>query len=504
MSAMSMKIFPGGFTGRPFLHFAVLLCAALALAGCARNPVTGGSDVTMVSEKGEIEQGRKAHEQVIKFFGVYEDQALQDYVNEIGQNLARLSHRPELEWHFTVVDAEDINAFALPGGYIYITRGIMTYLNSEAELAAVLGHEIGHVTARHSVRQQSQSMLTGILATTAAIFSGSRAVADLASIGGSALLRGYGREMELEADRLGAEYIGKAGYEPKAIIDVVGVLKNQEIFEMDRAREEGREPRIYHGVFSTHPSADTRLQQAVEVASNGIAKNVQGRVGKEDYFKRIEGMPFGTSRAQGIVRDNRFYHADLGMTLAFPSGWVVLNQRNRLLAHTRTHDGVIQMTADPYDSKLSPRLFLEKELRGRGLSGGQELTINGMQAYTAVTRNGSPLDGGAGPVRYTVIYKDKLAFVFAGASRSSSNGLPSQDRIFVSTAQTLRNLKPSEFALAEPYRIRIVNADQDTKIAALAKDSPIPRYPVQTLRLINDLYPNKEPPAGTQVKVVEQ
>src|SRR5687767_1600 len=287
---------------KPFLL--TVLAAALAggLASCATNPVTGKRDVAIISQKGEIEQGRKAHEQVIKFYGIYEDQALQDYVNELGQRLARNSHRPDLEWHFTVVDADDINAFALPGGYIYITRGIMAYLNSEAELAAVVGHEIGHVTARHSVRQQSQGLLTGILATGAAIFTGNRAIADLANIGGQALLRGYGREMELEADRLGAEYIAKSGYDPKAVIDVVGVLKNQEVFEIDRAREEGREPRIYHGVFSTHPSADQRLQQAVSVAENP-SSNGGTRVGREEYLQRIQGMSFGSSKAQGIVRD---------------------------------------------------------------------------------------------------------------------------------------------------------------------------------------------------------
>ncbi len=188
----------------PLLLTALLGLAVLGVS-CAKNPVTGNNDVTMVSKKGEVEQGRKAHEQVIKFYGIYEDQGLQDYVTQIGTKLAQASERPELEWHFTVVDADDINAFALPGGYIYITRGIMAYLNSEAELAAVLGHEIGHVTARHSVRQQTQSALTGILATGAAIFTGNRAVADLANIGGQAMLSGYGRDMELEADRLGAQ-----------------------------------------------------------------------------------------------------------------------------------------------------------------------------------------------------------------------------------------------------------------------------------------------------------
>ena len=483
------------------LLLASLLGFAVLGGGCARNPVTGGSDVTMVSEKGEIEQGRKAHEQVIKFYGVYEDQALQDYVNEIGQKLARASHRPDLEWHFTVVDAEDINAFALPGGYIYITRGIMAYLNSEAELAAVLGHEIGHVTARHQVRQQTQQTLAGILGAGAAIFTGSRAVADLANIGGQALLSGYGRDMELEADKLGAQYLAKTGYDTQAMIGVISVLKNQETFEIQRAREEGREPRVYHGVFASHPSADQRLQQAVAVAKPD--KEGDARVGTEDYLRRIDGVAFGSSRQQGIVRDNRFYHAGLGITIAFPKDWVVLNQRNRLLAHTRTQDALLQITVDGRPDKTTPREYLQKQIGDRGLTGGQELNFNGMEGYAMIARSGSPLDRGAGPVRYAAVYRDKLVFVFAAASRSSQDSIPAHDRVFLSTFQTLRPLKPSEFPLAEPYRIRLVKAQNGTKVEQLAKDSPIQKYPVQTLRLINDLYPNKEPAAGQLVKVVD-
>ncbi len=479
---------------------ALLGCAVLA-GSCARNPVTGGTDVTMVSKKGEVEQGRKAHEQVIKFYGVYEDQGLQDYVNQIGQKLAQASHRPDLEWHFTVVDADDINAFALPGGYIYITRGIMAYLNSEAELAAVLGHEIGHVTARHSVRQQTQNTLTGILATGAAIFTGNRAVADLANIGGQALLSGYGRDMELEADKLGAEYLAKTGYDTQAMIGVISVLKNQETFEIQRAREEGREPRVYHGVFASHPSADQRLQQAVAVAKP--SKEGAARTGAEDYLGHIQGMSFGSSRQQGIVRDNRFYHAGLGVTVAFPKDWVVLNQRNRLLAHTRTQDAVVQITADARPENTTPREYLQKQLGGKSLTAGQDLNFNDMEGYSMVARSGSPLDGGRGPVRYAAVYRDKLVFVFAAASRSSQDSIPAHDRVFLSTFQTLRSLKPSEFPLAEPYRIALVKAQSGTKIEDLAKGSPIQKYPVQTLRLINDLYPSKQPEPGRIVKVVD-
>ena len=481
------------------------LLAAIALTGCARNPVTGASDVAIISEKGEIEQGRKAHEQIKRAFGVYEDQALQDYVNELGQRLARVSHRPDLEWHFTVTDQDRINAFALPGGYIYIERGIMAYINSEAELASILGHEIGHVTARHSVRQQSQGLATGILATAAAIFTQNRALADLANIGGTALMRGYGREMELEADRLGAQYMSKIGYDPQAVIKMLGVLKNQELFELDRAKAEGRDPQIYHGVFSTHPSADQRLQQAVAVAGSPFIKEGENRglVGHDEYLNRIDGLPFGTSRAQGIIRENRFYHADMNLTMAFPKDWVVLNQPTRILAHTRAKDALIQFVADKVEEKQTPKEFLEKQLRGRSLHSGESIEWNGMQGYTVVTKGGSPLDGGSGPVRYTALYRGTTVYVISAASRSSQNGLPMQDRIFLSTAQTLRELKPSELPLAEPYRLRMLKATNKTRMADLAKESPLPKYAEAQLRLINDMYPKREPKAGETVKIVE-
>lgn len=481
------------------------ILASLALTGCARNPVTGSDDVTMVSEKGEIEQGRKAHEQVKKFFGVYEDQAVQDYVNDLGQRLARASHRPDLEWHFTVTDGDRINAFALPGGYIYIERGIMAYINSEAELASIIGHEIGHVTARHSVRQQTQQTIAGVLGITAAIFSGSRAISDLTNIGGAALIRGYGREMELEADRLGAEYMAKIGYDPQAVIKMLSVLKNQELFELDRAKAEGREPQIYHGVFSTHPSADQRLQQAVAVAGSPFIKegDDRGKIGHEEYLERIDGMPFGTSRQQGIIRENRFYHADLNLTMAFPKDWTVLNQPTRLLALTKTKDQLIQFVSDKLPENMTPKEWLEKELRGRSLHQGAPFDSNGMKGYTVVTKSGSPLDGGSGPVRYVALFRDKSVYVLACASLSSQDGLPVGDRIFLSMAQTIRPLKPSEFPLAEPYVIRTITADANTRMANLAKDSPLTKFAEAQLRLINDLYPKKEPKAGDLVKIVE-
>src|SRR5690606_13331566 len=195
---------------------------------------------------------------------------------------------------------EDINAFTTGGGFVYITRGILGFLNSEAELTAVLGHEIGHVTARHPVRRQSQSVLSNIGAAAVGIYTRSGDIAGLASYAGAALVSGYGREQELEADRLGAEYLARIGYSPEHMIDVVRLLKNQELFEVRRAREENREPRIYHGLFATHPDNDQRLREVVKAADKLRNPEAKADPGRERFLKAIAGLPFGTSRAQGV------------------------------------------------------------------------------------------------------------------------------------------------------------------------------------------------------------
>ena len=200
--------------------------------------------------------------------GVHEDLELQEYVQRVGEKVARFSGAPELEWKFTIVDTDDVNAFATQGGYVYISRGILPYMQNEAQLAAVLGHETGHITAKHLQAQKKKSTMAGIASAATAIFTGIPQLADLTNMAGAAIISGYGREAELEADHLGAEYMAKAGYDPKAMIGVLASLKDQELFERERARIEKREPHIYHGTFASHPDNDTRLQQAVAAAAS--------------------------------------------------------------------------------------------------------------------------------------------------------------------------------------------------------------------------------------------
>lgn len=477
------------------------LATALTLAAGAAAPAAYAAPKPMK----ESETSRKAHAQIIQAYGVYDDQSLQDYVSEVGQRVARQSDLPANEFKFLVVDDDSINAFTTGCCYIYVHRGLLQNLNSEAELASVLGHEIAHVTARHPQKRQTQSVLASVLATGAAIATGSGAIAQLANVGAGAWLQGYGRENELEADRLGLKFAAKAGYRPEAMADTFEMFKRGESFEIARARAEGRQPRIYHGLFSSHPTPDARVIQAAK----GSAKLEQGPPGgwvdnRDEYLRKIDGMVYGSSRAQGIVRDNRFYHADLGITIAFPRGWTVENQRDRLLAYTVAKDTVMQITVKGVPPNQGPREFLLTQVRGASVTGGEQLTSNGMDGYSLITTNGSPLDGGAGPVRWIVLFRGRSAYLFAGASKSSRGSTPESDGLFRSVAQTMRSLKPAEFPLAEPYRIRIKEATTDNvDLGAYAADIPVEKYQKEELLLMNGLYPDKPIKAGQLYKVVE-
>ena len=489
-------------------HTKLLVAAAaaatiLATTSCATNPATGGHNVVFSSVKGEQDQAKRVHLEIIQFYGLYEDQAVQDYVQSVGAKVA--AQTPIANWNFKffVLDDDEVNAFTPGGGYVYIHRGLMNYLNSEAELASVLGHEIGHDVSRHPARAQTRGVLMSVGAVAAAIATGSQAIAEMANIGATAWMQGYGRDNEMEADRLGLEYAARAGYRPEASAAVFKVLKGQEAFELQRAKDEGREPNIYHGVFSDHPAPDARVLQASQGAAQ-IKEPAGGWIdNREQYLTAINGLPYGSSREQGIVRDNRFYHEGMALTVAFPRGWIVQNLRDRLLVYTKKKDALIQITTEKRPEKQSPREFLLSKLKGGSFARGEDMSVDGMEGYTLVTRSGSPLDGGEGPVRWAALYREKTVFLIGGTSRSSANGVPIDDGIFMGSVQTMRHLKPSEYPLAQPYRLRIVTATQTTKIEDYVKNMPDDKLRKERLELLNGLYPKREPRAGDWLKVVE-
>jgi predicted Zn-dependent protease len=329
-------------------------------------------------------------------------------------------------------------------------------------------------------------------------------VAELANIGAQAWMQGYGRENEMEADRVGLLFSTAAGYRPEAMAEVFEMFKRGERFEIDRARAEGRQPRVYHGLFSSHPAPNARAIQAAKAS----AKLEQGPPGgwidnREAYLRRIDGLTYGSSRAQGIVRGNRFYHAELGITLAVPRGWTLDNQRDRLIAYTPARDTFMQVTVEGVPPNQGPREFLYTKLKGANVRGTEPFTVDGMQGFTAVTASGSSLDKGAGPVRWAVLYRGNSAYLFAGASRASARGVPEADGLFKSVVETLRGLKPAEFPLAEPFRVKIRTAEASTRLEDYAAAVPVERFQKEELQLINGLYPNGAPKPGSLYKVVE-
>jgi len=482
---------------------ASVLGPILLIAGCAVNPVTGQSNFVMMSEDDEIKLGREANPDIIKQYGgIYDNPALQSYVQNIGESLAAVSHRNKLVYRFTVLDSPMVNAFALPGGYIYITRGLLAYLNSEAELAAVLGHEIGHVTARHSVRTISIARAADIGFAIGSILAPelqTQAAQNIFNILGNALISGYGRDNELEADRLGAEYLARDGYDPQAMIKVIEVLKNQEEFEKQLAAEEGREPRIYHGVFASHPDNDTRLQQVVgsaEVLKSDSANHDD----REGFLNQIDGMVFGDSEREGIIRDNVFYHSALGIAFKFPTDWKIDNLPERLTAHPRNNDGLLQLIVQDLNRDYTPREFMTVKLKLSKLKQEEELNPAGLEGYTAVAKVNTPF--GKRDTRFSVIYLNSSAFVFMGTAKDA-RAFEQYDQEFLATAKSFHPLESKELPLARAKSIRLYKIQQGDNVDKFAKRSALSNHPVEQLRLLNAIYPAGEPVAGQWFKIVQ-
>ena len=407
---------------RPLTSRLASLALAAVVGALALAPVSGADEKPRKDSK-DLQTAKKMHIAFTQGMGVHQDLELQDYVQRVGEKLAAVSEMPELEWHFTIVDTDDVNAFATMEGYVYISRGILPYFQNEADLAAVLGHEIGHIAAEHLKKQQRKGMLSGIASAATAIFTGMPALADLTSMAGQAIISGYGRDAELESDRLGATYLARAGYDPEAMIHVISTLKDQDTFERERARLEGREPRIYHGVFSSHPDNDTRLKEAVALAGRKSDEAIGNTSNTLGYLQAIKGLPVGSSARQGMVRENRFYHADFQFTLAFPQGWQIMNQPDKILAVAprKEHYLEIRTQAPPADL-TDPGQFAARGLSNRRVERSETFESNGLKGWTGIVRGDPSPFGQSTSVRYVILYYNGLMWVFKGASRSGTTG----------------------------------------------------------------------------------
>ncbi len=475
-------------------QFGSIVLVLFIVAGCATNPVTGNRELAM-SESWELSAGAKYHQEILKQYQVYEDPALQAYVDKIGQKLAKKSHRQDLNFTFTLLDSPQVNAFALPGGYVYITRGIMAYMSKESHLAGVIGHEIGHVTARHGAQRAAQQQLAGVASVAVAVGTGSSDLAQVSQMLGGALMSGYGRKQELQSDRLGAEYIAKNNYHVDDMLDVIGILKNQELFAAEKARAEGRQPQAYHGLFATHPKNDQRRQEVIKAADQ--FRDVTQPVPDDGEFLRLtNGMAYGESESQGITRGNKFYHKSLDMFLEFPKGWQVVNQPTELLAISPDRTQAVRMRMDNVANFQSPQNYLSSKFQS--FRNGQNIRTTEDKAYAGVATLSDQRTGQTQNIRVSAVYRGDQAFIFLGQGKASP---PNQE--FFDVVTSVRRLKSNEKKLAEGRNIRVITAQAGDTFASLAKRSNLDEYAEAQLRLINNMYPTGEPRQGDKIKIIQ-
>jgi len=478
-------------------YLGILLTTAL-LAACAVKPDTATRPPVQLNEAEELRLGQDNDTEIRKKFGVYANARLRAYVQAVGERLAAHSARPHLQYRFTVLDSPGVNAFALPGADIYVTRGLLAYLNSEAELAAILGHEIGHVGARHAVNQYSTAVTTKTDLTLGALLTpmSTRPTPSLLGTLGNALQTGYGREPELEAYRRGAEILARAGYDPKVMLKVAELLKSQEVFEQQLAGQEGRAPRVYHGVVAIQAVRDEGLQQIVAAAEK-YQTSVNVRSESNLYLKLLDGLVWGDSEAQGIRHGNAFYHRELSIGLRFPQGWHVDNNPERLLAISPNRDALLQMQVAAQGAARTPQEYLVVGMNLRDLRDTHAFKVDGLPGYSGAARMQTPF--GPREARVAVVFRNKQAFRFYLTERTALGDA----RGFLDTVQSLHTLSASERALARAQRVELVTARVRDRFDTLAKRTSLVHEPETLLRLLNGKFPQGDPAPGELIKIIQ-
>jgi predicted Zn-dependent protease len=468
------------------------LCLALALlppllAGCGATATVGGRPVDTGGTGGTGDVGTDMYNKFKSEGAFYDDPELASYIDRIGQRLVANSDWPDYDFTFSVIDSPDINAFATPGGYIYVNRGLLAYLDNEAELAGVIAHEIGHITGRHHSRQKTANITNQVLATTAYILTGSGDLADASTMYGTELVRGFGREHELEADGYGAEYMYKAGYDPDALLEVIGVLKNQENFQRLKARSSGKAGGTYHGLYATHPRNDQRLQTVIGKAEElELANQVENPEVPGEFRRHIDGIVWGNNAKR---ERNRFYHNKLQFTFQHPEGWTVQTNSQAVVASAPDGSASLAVTVRRPDGG-TPQQTLEKNAAGT-LSTGTALDQAGLKGYTAVASNGSAA------TRLATIEHNRLMFMLEG----KADNFPATDPELLAMIESFRPLAPREKQTGKPMTIEYIQVPRGATMASLAASLRIP-YAEERLRLINGLYPRGEPRTGDWIKMI--
>lgn len=483
---------------------ALVLFLLAPIVGCALNPATGERSFTgFMSPEAEKEVGAEQHPALVRQFGgEYTDPRLDRYVSKVGASLAAQTEMPDLNFTFTVLDDELINAFALPGGYVHVTRGLLALAENEAEMASVLGHEIGHVTARHAAQRYSQSMAAnigvGVLGVLGAVAGLPAGTADLAGFGAQAYLQSYSRDQELEADKLGIRYMTRAGYDPAAMATFFRKLDAYTQLQAALVGDPGSGERF--DIMASHPRTADRVTQAVKLAQAQHVAN--GRVDRDRYLAAIDGLLYGDSPQQGVRRGRIFAHPGLRIAFEVPPGFVMFNSDKQLTA--RGPEGSLIVFDSPGGNSAAAQSMTQYVARFGGgkiqFGDVQPLTINGMEAATGTARvntRGGPMDIRMVAIREAAerIYR----FVFLTPPALSSRLSEELER----TTYSFHRLSADEAAAIKPLRIGIVKVASGDTPASLARRMAT-ALPLETFQVINGLNAGGRLTPGQEVKIIAQ
>ncbi len=468
---------------------AVFIVFATFLISCAVNPVTGKKELMLISKSQEKAMGLAYDPQVIAEFGLYDDQKLQNFINEKGKKMGRLSHRPELDYQFRILDSPVVNAFAVPGGYVYFTRGIMAHFNNEAEFAGVLGHEIGHITARHSARQQSDQILAQVGFMAAMIASKDfRKYSDLAQTGLGLLFLKFSRNHESQSDKLGVEYSTKIGYDAHEMANffqTIGRLQDQ---------SGGSIPTF----LSTHPDPGQRYSKVHEMAAKEQTKTGKSNlsVERDDYLRMIDGMVYGEDPRQGFVEGNVFYHPELKFQFPVPASWQTVNTNSHVQIAPKDGKAAIILTIAGGNS-------LEEAARGAIAADSlrviskNNINVNGNSAIEIA----ADLNPQVRLLMYLIQYNG-LIYKFTGLSETPS--FNSYRNTFISSFKNFKALTDPSKINVKPEKIAIKAVARDASLSDALKSFNMPSNRMEELAILNGMKLTDQVKKGTLIKTVEK
>ncbi|MBC7348491.1 MAG: M48 family metalloprotease [Candidatus Aminicenantes bacterium] len=460
---------------------------------CAVNPVTQKRELMLLSRADELALGQQTDTQVTSTYGLYPDPALHQYVSAVGKKLAAVSHQPDLEFHFQVLDSPVVNAFAVPGGYVYLTRGILAYLNDEAELAGVMGHEIGHVTARHSAQLYSKAQVAQIgLVVGAAVSKTLRKFAGLAEAGLSLLFLSFSREHERQADELGVLYASKAGYEGSRMSNMFVTLQKLN----PKSGNDGLPTWL-----STHPDPPDRIAAIKKAAADWQAANPGAKlaVNRDDYLRHLDGLIFGEDPRQGYVKDNVFYHPRMTFQFPVPANWKVNNTASQVQMISATEDAAIILTfAQGQTPDQAAQDFVTKNKLN--VISSDSRTINGFLTRRLQFSLQTEEANVAGLAHF--IQKDDRVLMFLGYTESAK--FNSYAQIFSGILGGFQLLTDQARINVSPEKIKIIKAPRTDTLVNILKPYNYDEARQRQLAVLNALALTDRVQAGTLLKIISK